>query len=79
MRLAVCELALPAEDPAPLVLDDTLANFDDQRAALALELLQALSRDRQILLFTCHSREGEFFAGDGEVFVQRLTDAGQEV
>ena len=65
VRLAVCELALPAEDPAPLVLDDTLANFDDQRAALALELLQALSRDRQILLFTCHSREKALLAARG--------------
>ena len=65
VRLAVCELALPAEDPAPLVLDDTLANFDDRRAALALELLQALSRDRQILLFTCHSREKALLAARG--------------
>ena len=36
VRLAVCELALPADDPIPLVLDDALANFDDERARLAL-------------------------------------------
>lgn len=59
VRLAVCELALPAEDPAPLVLDDALANFDDRRAGLALSLLRDLSRTRQVLLFTCHGREKE--------------------
>ena len=55
LRLAICELALP--EGTPLVLDDALAMFDDTRAALALETLQALSQKRQILLFSCHSRE----------------------
>jgi len=41
--------------------------------------LKEAAGNRQILLFTCHSREGEFFAGDREVFVQRLTDAAVEV
>ena len=58
VRLAVCELALPEEDTAPLVLDDALANFDDKRMALALDVLRELASERQILLFTCHSREG---------------------
>ena len=76
LRLAICQLTLPG---IPLVLDDALANFDDGRCALALEALARLGEERQILLFTCHSREGEFFAGDREVFVQRLTDAAVEV
>ena len=79
VRLAVCELVLPAEEPCPLVLDDALANFDDSRCAAALQFLKEAAGNRQILLFTCHSREGEFFAGDREVFVQRLTDAAVEV
>ena len=57
VRLAVCELALPAEDPSPLVLDDALTDFDDGRMALSLDCLKDLSQERQILLFTCHSRE----------------------
>ena len=57
VRLAVCELALPAEDPSPLVLDDALTDFDDGRMALALDCLKDLARERQILLFTCHGRE----------------------
>ena len=40
-RLAVCRLCLP-EKP-PILLDDALAAFDDERLALALELLRELS------------------------------------
>ena len=57
VRLAACKLVLPQEEPCPLVLDDALANFDDSRMALALECLEELGGERQILLFTCHSRE----------------------
>lgn len=57
VRLAMCELTMPMDDPAPLVLDDALVTFDDGRMALALALLKELARDRQILLFTCQSRE----------------------
>ena len=57
VRLAACKLVLPQEEPCPLVLDDALANFDDSRMALALACLEELGEERQILLFTCHSRE----------------------
>ncbi len=61
LRLAICELALPEEQrhSCPLILDDALTNFDDERCALALELLREMSHERQILLFTCHSREAQ--------------------
>ena len=52
LRLAVSRALLPG---APLVLDDALTRFDDRRLAAALELLRR--EDRQILLFTCQSRE----------------------
>ena len=74
-RLAICDLVLPEEHRVPIILDDALANFDDARAAAALRWLKEEAKHRQILLFTCHSREGDFFAGDEEVYVQRLTDA----
>lgn len=57
VRLAVCDLALPQEEPCPLVLDDALVNFDDDRVRPALKLLARLAQTRQILLFTCHGRE----------------------
>ena len=79
VRLAVCDLALPREDPAPLILDDALTAFDDERCAAALTYLKEEAKNRQILLFTCHSREAEFFAGDGEVSIQRLTASPRQV
>ena len=78
-RLAICELVLPPEASVPIVLDDALANFDDARCAAALKWLKAAARERQILLFTCHSREADFFRDDGEVSVRRLTEAAREV
>ena len=72
VRLAVCGLVLPGDDPCPLVLDDALANFDDGRCALALELLEELGRERQILLFTCHTREAALLAEHPGVSIQTL-------
>ena len=57
VRLAICRLALPGEDPCPLILDDVLLTFDDTRARRAMEMLLALSGERQILMFTCSGRE----------------------
>lgn len=60
VRLAIGKLVLGAQ--TPLVLDDALVNFDDERMAAALELLRGESHSRQILLFTCHSREKSWLA-----------------
>ena len=60
VRLAICELVLPADRAVPIILDDALVNFDDQRMAAALDYLLELSAERQILLFTCQRREGDY-------------------
>ena len=78
-RLAICEAVLPEDKQVPLILDDALVSFDDTRCATALKWLKSEAKNRQIILFSCHSREADFFAGDGEVFVQRLTNAAKEV
>lgn len=72
LRLAICELALPEEEKCPLVLDDALGNFDDARAARTLELLRTLAKERQILLFSCHSREAAMMADASDVHVTKL-------
>ena len=54
LRLAICELLIPE---APIVLDDALAFFDDGRIELALRTLRELAKTRQVLIFTCQSRE----------------------
>ncbi len=63
VRLAVCDLALPKTDSSPLLLDDTLAFFDNKRMALALDELQRYAERRQVLLLTCHTREAAYLQG----------------
>ncbi len=72
LRLAVCELILPEVNACPLILDDTLSNFDDKRAYLALGYLKECARTRQVLLFTCHLREAEYFSKSGDVNIISL-------
>ena len=54
LRLAVAQELTPQ---APLILDDVLVRFDDTRHALAMDLLRQEAAHKQILLFTCQSRE----------------------
>lgn len=54
LRLAVAQELTPS---APLVFDDAFVRFDDERLKATMEILKELSRDRQILLFTCQNRE----------------------
>ena len=64
LRLAICEMVLPQESSVPLILDDALVSFDDARMELALRYLLEESKGRQILLFTCQSREREALRGE---------------
>jgi len=59
-RLGLIQILWPEEGP-PLLLDDPLVNFDDQRRQAAATLLGELAQDRQILLFT-HSEEFDSYA-----------------
>ena len=67
LRLAVCQLALDSDEPCPVILDDAFASFDDDRMSLALDYLRELSKVRQVILFSCHKREADYFANDPEV------------
>lgn len=74
LRLAVADLLLPSPDAAPLILDDALLTFDDQRLDLALGCLTRLARDRQVILFTCQHRELDRLEGRENVTTIRLMD-----
>ena len=54
LRLAVAEELTP---DAPLILDDALVRFDDKRMKAALEILREAADKKQVILFTCQSRE----------------------
>ena len=52
--LAAAELLCPEEE-LPLLLDEVFAMYDDRRLGRALKILA--DQGRQVLLFTCQSRE----------------------
>ena len=51
MRLAVARLI---DENIPLFLDDTLTQYDDNRAGKTLEFLKEYSKNGQAVMFTCH-------------------------
>ena len=51
VRLAICELVLPAD--CPIVLDDSLVNLDARRRATVLDYLKKMAQTRQVIVFAC--------------------------
>ncbi len=54
LRLALSELINDSNDTLPIMLDDSLAQFDDNRQKIAIEYLKEYSTKNQIIMFTCH-------------------------
>ena len=63
IRLAYVADYAQKHEPLPLVLDDVLVNFDEDRAKETLSALQEFSQHCQILLLTCHRRTVELTRG----------------
>ena len=59
LRLAVAGELTPE---APLVLDDALVRFDDTRCAAAMNILKAEASAKQVILFTCQTREETYLS-----------------
>ncbi|MFS0824366.1 AAA family ATPase [Bacillus sp. 1P02SD] len=47
----------------PFIIDDSFVNFDSNRLSSAIHLINELSQDNQVLLFTCHQHVMEEFTG----------------
>jgi uncharacterized protein YhaN len=56
LRLASLERYIEQSSPIPLILDDILINFDDDRSKATLEILGELGQKTQILFLTHHPR-----------------------
>ncbi len=54
LRLAGLERYIAKHEPLPLLVDDILITFDDERSTIVLKLLAQLSKQTQVLLFTHH-------------------------
>jgi uncharacterized protein YhaN len=56
LRLAYILDYCDRSEPLPVILDDVLVNFDDDRAAASLAALRDAARATQVILLTCHRR-----------------------
>ena len=57
LRLAVLDVVLPPRPAVPVILDDALLTFDEERMAAALAVLRQVGQRRQVILFSCR-KEG---------------------
>jgi uncharacterized protein YhaN len=55
LRLASLEVSLGRTESMPLIADDILVEFDEERSRAGLEALARLAEKNQILLFTHHA------------------------
>ncbi len=53
LRLAMVQVMNGAGESIPMLLDDPLANYDDDRLRETMAVLAEMGRETQILLFTC--------------------------
>lgn len=75
LRLAAIEQHIASRGPLPVIVDDLLVQFDDDRALATLEVLTELATRTQVLFFTHHQHlvslaQAAPFAR--EISVQRL-------
>jgi uncharacterized protein YhaN len=54
LRFGLVEHFAGTAEPLPIVMDDILVNFDDERAALAARSIEQLAERQQVIYFTCH-------------------------
>lgn len=59
IRMAAAEIL--TEEPVPVILDDVFAFYDDKRLESVLKWLSG--QEKQVIIFTCHSREEELLRG----------------
>ncbi len=75
LRLATLEWRLESSEPIPLIVDDILVNFDDDRSRATLSVLAQLSVQNQVLLFTHHQQvvdEARKLQGKADIVIHEL-------
>lgn len=54
LRLALCGLLSEGREALPVMLDDALTQYDDDRTSAAMKFLKDYSNTNQLIMFTCH-------------------------
>jgi uncharacterized protein YhaN len=77
LRMAIVGMFARRGARLPMILDDVLVNFDNDRAAAAVDVLQAFaSKGHQLIIFTCHEHVARLFKLGG-ADVRRLPESGR--
>ncbi|KUK73433.1 MAG: DNA double-strand break repair Rad50 ATPase [Clostridiales bacterium 38_11] len=58
VRVALIDI-ISRDKSSPIILDDCFTQYDDERLLNALKILRDIGTNRQVLLFSCHRREGD--------------------
>jgi uncharacterized protein YhaN len=66
LRFGLIEEFARHGEPLPVVMDDILVNFDEERAARAASAIRELASRHQVLYFTCHPWTAELLDPGGE-------------
>ena len=71
LRFAAIDLHLEHHAPLPLILDDLLMTFDDERVKALVPVLSEVSQKTQVLLFTHHEHLINLIGGEASVHALR--------
>lgn len=71
MRLGLIEEYEKRAESMPIIMDDILVNFDDERGPLAIQALEEFAKGRQVIVLTCHESALDLYSkyGDNEVVI----------
>ncbi len=67
VRIALIDI-ISRDKSSPIILDDCFTQYDDGRLLNALKILIDIGMNRQVLLFSCHRREGDMLRNMESVF-----------
>lgn len=70
MRLGLIEQYEQQSESMPVIMDDVLVNFDDERGPVAIEALKDFAETRQVIVMTCHRASLERFLSQGANWVE---------
>jgi uncharacterized protein YhaN len=77
LRMAIVGMFARRGAHLPMILDDVLVNFDNERAGAGIEvLLEFAKRGHQVIVFTCHEHVARMFKLRG-ADVRRLPESGR--
>lgn len=68
LRMALMEMIFEDKE-VPIILDDAFIQYDEERLRRALKLLEYYAQNKQIILFTCQTREVKFWENNKNINV----------